>query len=157
MISIVSATSPHDRLIDTEASALSGATTPVTFNKSPCDGLTAAEASAILGATTQAPKLAGTVCTYSVSAKEELSVSVMDNAGAMAALLYEQGATDKTAKHSAVSGLGDKADFALSGVNHAIINILSKDRLVILEARGGKKEGLQDSMIEAARKVMSRL
>ena len=131
--------------------------TPFAFAKSPCDVLTAPEASAILGATAQAPKLVGMGCMYSVSSSEDFSVLVMEGLGAMAEMSYEEAIADKSAKHTAVSGLGEKADFALSEGNHAIIHILSSKRLVILEARGGKKDGLQDAMIQAAKKVLSRL
>jgi len=130
---------------------------PFAFAKSPCDTLTAAEASAVLGATTQAPKFVGMGCIYSVSSSEDFSVLVMDGLGAMAERSYEEAVADKSAKHTAVAGLGEKADFELSEGNHAIIHILSKNRLVILEARGGKKDGLQDAMIQAAKKVLSRL
>jgi hypothetical protein len=53
--------------------------------------------------------------------------------------------------------LGEKAYYEVTDGNHAVVTILTKSTIVMLEARGGKKEGLQDALVNAARKVMSRL
>ncbi|MGO9634488.1 MAG: hypothetical protein ACLPX1_11410, partial [Steroidobacteraceae bacterium] len=63
----------------------------------------------------------------------------------------------KTSNRTSISGLGEKAYYQVSDGNHGIISILTKDAIVMLEARGGTKEGLQEALLSAAKKVMSRL
>jgi hypothetical protein len=38
-----------------------------------------------------------------------------------------------------------------------MIRILTAKAIVMLEARGGRKEGLQDALVDAAKKVISRM
>jgi len=130
---------------------------PNAFATGLCDLLTPAEASAILGAAAKPGKLMGpTACVFAVTSREDMSVSVLDGLGNLAASSFEQ-ATAKAANRISISGLGEKAYYQVSDGNHGIISILTKDAIVMLEARGGKKEGLQEALVTAAKKVMSRL
>lgn len=97
-----------------------------------------------------------TACVFAVTSREDMSVSVLSGLGNLTASSFEQ-ATTKTANRTSISGLGEKAYYQVSDGNHGIISILTKDAIVMLEARGGKKEGLQEALVSAARKVMSRL
>ena len=97
-----------------------------------------------------------TACVFTVTSREDMSVSVSDGLGNLTASFFEQ-ATTKTANRTSISGLGEKAYYQVSDGNHGKISILTKDAIVMLEARGGKKEGLQEALVSAAKKVMSRL
>jgi hypothetical protein len=130
---------------------------PNAFATGLCDLLTPAEASAILGTATKPGKLMGAAaCMFSVTSQEDMSVSVMDGLGNITASYFEQ-ASAKAANRTAISGLGEKAYYQVSDGNHGIVSILTNNRIVMLEARGGKKEGLQEALVSAAKKVMSRL
>lgn len=130
---------------------------PNAFATGLCDLLTPAEASAILGTAAKPGKLMGpTTCVFAVTSREDMSVSVFSGLGNLTASSFEQ-ATAKTANRTSIAGLGEKAYYQVSDGNHGIIRILTKDAIVTLEARGGKKEGLQAALVGAARKVMSKL
>jgi hypothetical protein len=130
---------------------------PNAFATGLCDLLTPAEAAAILGTAAKPGKLMGpTTCVFAVTSREDMSVSVLDGLGNLTASSFEQ-ATTKTANRTSISGLGERAYYQVSDGNHGIIRILTKDAIVMLEARGGKKEGLQEALVSAAKKVMSRL
>jgi hypothetical protein len=96
-----------------------------------------------------------TACMFSVTSDEDMSVSVLDTFGNVTASFFED-IIPKTAKRTSISGLGEKAYYSVSEGNHGIIAILTNKAIVMLEARGGKKEGLQDALVNAAKKVMSR-
>jgi hypothetical protein len=130
---------------------------PNAFAKGLCDLLTPSEASAILGAATKPGTPRGpTACVFSVTSHEDMSVMVLDGLGDLAASYFEQ-TTPKTVNRTSISSLGEKAYYELSDGNHGIIRILTNKTIVMLEARGGRKEGLQDALVNAAKKVMSRL
>ena len=130
---------------------------PNAFAKGPCDLLTPSEASAILGAATKPGTPRGTVaCIFSVTSQEDMSVMVLDGLGALTASSFEQ-TLPKTATRSPISGLGEKAYYEVSDGNHGIIRILTDKAIVMLEARGGRKEGLQDALVSAAKKVIARM
>ena len=130
---------------------------PNAFANGPCDLLTPSEASAILGAATKPGTARGTVaCIFSVTSREDMSVSVMDGPGDLTASYFEQ-TTRKAVNRTSITGLGEKAYYDVSDRNHGIIRILTNKAIVMLEARGGRKEGLQDALVKAAKKVMSRL
>jgi|HubBroStandDraft_3_1064219.scaffolds.fasta_scaffold451809_1 hypothetical protein len=130
---------------------------PSAFAKGPCDLLTPSEASAILGAATKPGTPRGTVaCIFSVTSQEDMSVMVLDGLGALTASSFEQ-TLPKTATRTPISGLGEKAYYEVSDGNHGIIRILTDKAIVMLEARGGRKEGLQDALVSAAKKVIARM
>jgi hypothetical protein len=130
---------------------------PNAFAKGPCDLLTPSEASAILGAATKPGTPRGTVaCIFSVTSQEDMSVMVLDGLGALTASSFEQ-TLPKTATRTPISGLGEKAYYEVSDGNHGIIRILTDKAIVMLKARGGRKEGLQDALVSAAKKVIARM
>jgi hypothetical protein len=130
---------------------------PNAFAKGLCDLLTPAEASVILGASTQPGKLMGAAaCVFSVTSKEDMAVSVLDPAGSLPASFVE-GVIPRTANRISIPGLGEKAYYSVRDGNHGILAILMNNTIVMLEARGGRKEGLQDALVNTAKKVMSRL
>jgi hypothetical protein len=130
---------------------------PNAFAKGPCDLLTPTEASAILGAATKPGTPRGTVaCIFSVTSNEDVSVAVLDGLGDLAASSFEQ-TLPKTATRTPISGLGEKAYYEVTDGNHGMIRILTTKAIVMLEARGGRKEGLQDALVNAAKKVISRM
>jgi hypothetical protein len=130
---------------------------PNAFAKGPCDLLTPSEASAILGAAAIPGKPTGsTACVFSVTNQEDMSVSVLDGLGNLTASYFEQ-TTRKGANRTPIAGLGEKAYYEIRDGNHGIISILTNHTIVMLEARGGRKEGLQDALVNAAKKVLSRL
>src|ERR1700730_8417832 len=87
---------------------------PNAFAKGPCDLLTPSEAAAVLGAATKPGQLKGTTaCVFSVTSQEDMSVSVLDGLGTLAASLFEQ-TTRKAATRSSLSGLGEKAYYEVS-------------------------------------------
>jgi hypothetical protein len=129
---------------------------PSAFATGLCDLLTPAEAAAILGTATKPGKLMGaTACVFSVTSQEDMSVSVLDGLGSMAASYFEQAST-KAANRTSIAGLGEKAYYQVSDGNHGTISILTNNTIVMLEARGGKKEGLQEALVNAAKRVLSR-
>jgi hypothetical protein len=131
---------------------------PNAFAKEPCDLLTSTEASAILGAATKPGTPRGTVaCIFSVTSKEDMSVVVLDGLGDQTASSFELTLNTKTATRTPISGLGEKAYYEVTDGNHGMIRILTTKAIVMLEARGGRKEGLQDALINAAKKVISRM
>jgi hypothetical protein len=130
---------------------------PNAFAKGPCDLLTPSEASAILGAATKPGTPRGTVaCIFSVTSHEDMSVAVLDGLGDHTASSFELTLT-KSATRTPISGLGERAYYEVSDGNHGIIRILTDKAIVMLEARGGRKEGLQDALVSAAKKVISRM
>ena len=130
---------------------------PNAFAKGPCDLLTPSEASAILGAATKPGTPRGTVaCIFSVTSHEDMSVVVLDGLGDHTASSFELTLT-KSATRTPISGLGERAYYEVSDGNHGIIRILTNKAIVMLEARGGRKEGLQDALVNAAKKVLSRM
>ena len=130
---------------------------PNAFAKGPCDLLTPAEASAILGAATKPGMPRGAVaCIFSVTSNEDMSVVVLDGLGDQTASSFELTLT-KNAIRTPISGLGEKAYYEVNDGNHGMIRILTNKAIVMLEARGGKKEGLQDALVNAAKKVLSRM
>jgi hypothetical protein len=130
---------------------------PNAFAKGPCDLLTPSEASAILGATTKPGTPRGTVaCIFSVTSREDMSVSVLDGLGDLTASNFGQ-TLPKIATRTPISGLGERAYYEVTDGNHGMIRILTAKAIVMLEARGGRKEGLQDALVDAAKKVISRM
>jgi hypothetical protein len=85
-----------------------------------------------------------------------MSVSVLDGFGDLTASYFEQ-TLQKTATRTPISGLGERAYYEVTDGNHGMIRILTAKAIVILEARGGRKEGLQDALVDAAKKVISRM
>ena len=81
---------------------------------------------------------------------------VLDGLGDHTASSFELTLT-KAATRTPISGLGEKAYYEVSDGNHGIIRILTDKAIVMLEARGGRKEGLQDALVSAAKKVISRM
>ena len=131
---------------------------PNAFAKGPCDLLTPTEASAILGAATTPGTPWGTVaCIFSVTSHEDMSVVVLDGLGDHTASSFELTLNTKTATRTPISGLGEKAYYEVTDGNHGMIRILTTKAIVMLEARGGRKEGLQDALVNAAKKVISRM
>ena len=130
---------------------------PNAFAKGPCDLLTPSEASAILGAATKPGTPRGTVaCIFSVTSNEDMSVSVLDGLGDLTASYFVQ-TLPKTANRTPIAGLGERAYYEVTDGNHGMIRILTTKAIVMLEARGGRKEGLQDALVNAAKKVLARL
>ena len=130
---------------------------PNAFAKGPRDLLTPTEASAILGAATKPGTPRGTVaCIFSVTSQEDMSVMVLDGLGNLTASSFEQ-TLPKTATRTPISGLGERAYYEVTDGNHGMIRILTTKAIVMLEARGGRKEGLQDALVNAAKKVLSRM
>jgi hypothetical protein len=100
----------------------------------------------------------GTVaCIFSVTSKEDMSVVVLDGLGDQTASSFELTLNTKTATRTPISGLGEKAYYEVTDGNHGMIRILTTKAIVMLEARGGRKEGLQDALVNAAKKVISRM
>jgi hypothetical protein len=129
---------------------------PNAFAKGPCDLLTPSEASAILGAATKPGTPRGTVaCIFSVNSNEDMSVVVLDGLGDPATSF--ELTLPKAATRTPISGLGERAYYDVSDGNHGMIRILTNKAIVMLEARGGRKEGLQDALVNAAKKVLSRM
>jgi hypothetical protein len=125
---------------------------PNAFAKGPCDLLTPTEASAILGAATTPGTPRGTVaCIFSVTSKEDMSVVVLDGLGDQTASSFELTLNTKTATRTPISGLGEKAYYEVTDGNHGMIRILTTKAIVMLEARGGRKEGLQDALVGCRR------
>jgi hypothetical protein len=85
-----------------------------------------------------------------------MSVMVLDGLGDLTASSFEQ-TLPKTATRTPIAGLGEKAYYEVSDGNHGIIRILTDKAIVMLEARGGRKEGLQDALVSAAKRVISRM
>jgi hypothetical protein len=85
-----------------------------------------------------------------------MSVSVLDGLGDLTASYFEQ-TLPKTATRTPISGLGERAYYEVTDGNHGMIRILTAKAIVMLEARGGRKEGLQDALVDAAKKVISRM
>jgi hypothetical protein len=131
---------------------------PNAVAKGPCDLLTPSEASAILGTATKLGTPRGTVaCIFSVNSNEDMSVVVLDRLGDQTASSFELTLNTKTATRTPISGLGEKAYYDVSEGNHGILRILTNKAIVMLEARGGRKEGLQEALVNAAKKVLSRM
>jgi hypothetical protein len=91
-----------------------------------------------------------------VNSHEDVSVAVLDGLGDYAASSFEQ-TLPKNATRTPISGLGVKAYYEVTDGNHGMVRILTTKAIVMLEARGGKKEGLQDAMVNAAKKVIARM
>ena len=81
---------------------------------------------------------------------------VLDGLGDQTASSFEI-TLRKSATRTPISGLGDRAYYEVSDGNHGMIRILTNKAIVMLEARGGRKEGLQDALVNAAKKVLSRM
>lgn len=130
---------------------------PNAFAKGPCDLLTPSEASTILGAATKPGTPRGAVaCVFSVTSNEDMSVVVLDGLRDQTASSFELTLTKK-ATRTPIPGLGERAYYEVTDGNHGMIRILTTKAIVMLEARGGRKEGLQDALVNAAKKVLSRM
>jgi hypothetical protein len=85
-----------------------------------------------------------------------MSVVVLDGLGDHTASSFEL-TLPKSATRTPISGLGERAYYEVTDGNHGMIRILTTKAIVMLEARGGRKEGLQDALVNAAKKVISRM
>ena len=86
-----------------------------------------------------------------------MSVVVLDGLGDHTASSFEITLNTESATRTPISGLGERAYYEVSDGNHGMIRILTNKAIVMLEARGGRKEGLQDALVNAAKKVLSRM